>query len=523
MHLPFSSPPDAKKKPHKSGTAQAKPSSGDSSNLETRRARTQETTPTTNTAKPAADTTHRKQSRSRSRPPRSSSSPNQAPPQPNGPNSIYSSYLKISTPPDVSKLIDLKAQDLVNKLFDTVMEWNLKGARDGKRKEEIRPEKKTEHETENSKISFEWHEGRKEFKLMGSNKLKLDAVEEIAQGAFGKTNQEKWIFNVRRNAVGGTYRLAIHLSASQGTAPITDKDMRDALAKAFVKQLKELAADERFRYLKDCDGGKYMFDKYCNEAKEKGFSIDSLAPAVRAVERKRDVSYALDNLIIIDHLFIDCMLAIVLSFYLAYRNVMGNMAFNHFWHDKDLGRFALKYPSRSFPYLETWPFKTLKDIEIGQMVYIKGPPSAFTFKPTSTNNGHNVLCSKAGKNPLFTGFDSFKEQTMTEAYFKQLMESKYQEPYTYCDIFELHYRSQKYPEDKPRVSGVTYGVAWAELEEENGSKNVENAVKEAKAVEKKSRRSNCDKFYKSCDPIIKMPMKRLTEKSEGCETVTAWF
>ncbi|PQE04705.1 hypothetical protein CJF30_00004472 [Rutstroemia sp. NJR-2017a BBW] len=79
------------------------------------------------------------------------------------------------------------------------------------------------------------------------------------------------------------------------------------------------------------------------------------------------------------------------------------------------------------------------------------------------------------------------------------------------------------PEDKPKVSGVTYGKAWAELIQENGREKIDEALKNAQDMEKQMRKSKCDKWYKSCQPIINMPKERLAEKSEGCETVTEWF
>ncbi|PQE30255.1 hypothetical protein CJF32_00010162 [Rutstroemia sp. NJR-2017a WRK4] len=494
MHLSLSSvsSPDARKQ-----AAQTKPSSSD-------------TTRSKPTSRPPPSLNHA--------PPRSSSAHS-------------SSLATSSSPPDVSQLIDRDAQDLVDKLYKTVDKWNVKARKERKKRgektqkrSEKKTEKKTKQETDISELSLEWYPGSKEFKLIGSDKLELKKVERaIAQKAYGKTKvQEKWIFNVRRNAVGANYRLAIQLVESEGAGPITDNAMRVAVAKAFVKQLEALAADKRFRYWKDCDGGKCVFDKHCKKvSKDQGFSIEK-GPTVIATEKTKDVSAALDNLIKIDPLFLDSMLAIELSFYLAYRDVMGNIAFNRFWRDTNLGWFALVYPT----HLKSWDFETitLKDIKVGQMVYIKGPPSAFTFKPTSIDNGYSVLCSKAGENPLFTGFDSFKERTMTAADFKKRMESKYREPLTNSDIFELHSRScHKDPEHRPKVSGVTYRDAWAELVKANGSEKVDEALKNAQDMEKKRQKSKCDEWYKSCQPIIKLPKKRLAEESEGCETVTEWF
>jgi hypothetical protein len=349
-------------------------------------------TPSTGPKKPTAGSSKRTPSRSRSRPPNSSSSPSHAPPRSSSTHSS-SSASDSSTDPSES----IEGQRLVKQLHATLTEWNEKEANAAK--------KKKGKERESSDISLKWYKAHKEFELMGSNELKMRIVDEICQKTYIKSKQTTWGFNLRRNAVGENYRFAFHSINDPGTAPITNQDMRKALTKAFITQFEEISNDTKIRYPRDCDGGKYMMGKYRDNIREEGFSMKTglKGPSITDTEKRDDISYALDALMRTRPLFIDGMLAILLSFYLAYRNVVGVTPFNRLWRQHGIGHFALKYPDEKFPHLKVCNFEKLEDIKRGQMVYIQGPPLAHSFKPTSVYNGLHVLCIEAGSNPQLPG------------------------------------------------------------------------------------------------------------------------
>jgi hypothetical protein len=475
------------------------------------------TDPNKNKATASSSNAPSSRSRSKSRLPDSSSS--------SGPSrdrsqssSRHSSSSASDSSTDPSESIE--GQRLVKQLHATLTEWN---------EEEANAAKKKEKERESSDISLKWHKARKEFELIGSNELRMKTVEKICQKTYIESKQTTWVFNLHRNAVGENYRFEFHSTSDPGTAPITNQDMRKALTKAFITQLEEISNDTKIRYPKDCDGGKYMMEKYREHLKEDGFSMKTglKGPSITDTEKRRDISYALDALMRNRPLFIDGMLAILLSFYLAYRNVVGVTPFNKFWLQHKLGHFALKYPDEKFPHLKVGNFEKLKDIKCGQMVYIKGPPLAYSFKPTSVYNGLNVLCVEAGSNPKFTAFDSFGVITKTADEFELLMEAEYKELYTHSQLLELYYNyyriDPKGPKGMNRESELTYGKAWAELKAENGKDNITKALENAKAVEKEVKKSKTDGLNKRCKPEIRIPKAYIDHMSMGCQTVTDWF
>ncbi|KAM3075062.1 hypothetical protein ACMFMG_007479 [Clarireedia jacksonii] len=389
--------------------------------------------------------------------------------------------------------------------------------------------------TKSSNIPLEWQEEDEEFLWRDSHALKLNYVEVIAQEALKNSNQGTWALNVRRNSVGKDYRFTFYrinpseiLSAvyhptwqpprTETTEnlelkpPTLNRYMRAALTKAFIAQLKALSADQSVLYLSDCDGGSFMFKKYQDDMKKHGFELGNTMIADNRGEV--NVSSVLDRLMSMKPLILDCMIAIPLSFFLAYRNVVGNIAFNIFWEHARFDAFILQYPSHSFPGLKFRDFDKLKSIKVGQMVYIEGPPSAFSFKPDSGCNGFNVLCVEAGENPVFRAFQSFEEKTMTEKEFKSFMESKFQKPLKYSGLLALHSKVKETPDEVHRQSGISYKEAWTMLEKENGHDNLRKALGKAENIHaeleklyknKKLDNSKSKELDNSCEPEINIP------------------
>ncbi|TGO36980.1 hypothetical protein BHYA_0109g00160 [Botrytis hyacinthi] len=188
-------------------------------------------------------------------------------------------------------------------------------------------------------------------------------------------------------------------------------------------------------------------------------------------------------------LILDCSLAIVLAFVLAYRQVLGSKKLWNLLHESDLRkspkqRIRITFDSVDFMtwtqcnYIRssTWKWN------VGDLVYIQGPRYGFAFKPTSVSNGFNALVSNTA--PLkFRSFRSHRHMDMDKSLedYRDAMMKAFKEPLSHRDISDIWDNLREHPTDLCGAgkSPITWNEVWKSLVDVYGSYCLKEAVSAA--------------------------------------------
>lgn len=276
------------------------------------------------------------------------------------------------------------------------------------------------------------------------------------------------------------------------------QNKRDELGRATVNQLIWLSKQPKIIYLMDyfsMNGREFDRNTYKKQVEKNGcrlvgpYGIES--GDISKDTASDDLSTAIKSILPSksETLILDCSLAIVLAFVLAYKQVLGSKKLWNLLHESDSRkspkqRIRITFDSVDFMtwtqcnYIRssTWKWN------VGDLVYIQGPRYGFAFKPTSVSNGFNALVSNT--TPLkFRSFRSYGHRDMNKSLdeYRDAMMKAFKEPLSHRDISDIWDNLQERPTDLCGAgkSPITWDEVWKSLVDVYGVYCLKEAVSAA--------------------------------------------
>ncbi|KAF7954978.1 uncharacterized protein EAE97_000237 [Botrytis byssoidea] len=369
------------------------------------------------------------------------------------------------TPPNVLEIYGTLGQVVVNRLYCSMLEYNSRHCKPAALSFVPKQPRTFDLHCDKTIAS----EVRREILPRGSE-LECFVIKEI-EGLGLKDNH--YTFQLEEQS--STVKLPRVLELSQSK--------RDELGRATVNQLIWLSKQPKIIYLMDyfsINGREFDPNTYKKQVKKNGCRIvesygiesgyiskdtasDDLVTAFRSILPSES-----------ETLILDCSLAIVLAFVLAYNQVLGPKKLWSLLHESDSRkspkqRIRITFDSVDFMtwtqcnYIRssTWKWN------VGDLVYIQGPRYGFAFKPTSVSNGFNALVSNTA--PLrFRSFRSYGQMDMDKSLeeYRDAMMKAFKKPLSHRDISDIWHNLQEHPTDLCGAgkSPITWNEVWVSLE-----------------------------------------------------------
>ncbi|MFI4957473.1 MAG: hypothetical protein ACHQAX_09760 [Gammaproteobacteria bacterium] len=221
------------------------------------------------------------------------------------------------------------------------------------------------------------------------------------------------------------------------------------------------------------------FEKLRAQSEEqlKSYGIESAVDGIVYTYRGLNPAEAIDNLLKIKPLFLECGSAITLTAYLALKDVIGAEKFNQIIKVIHNNELVIKLKSLPYFYTTTRYIRSLEetqegmplfvetsDFQAGNIVGIEGPIFGQAFHPASELNAYNLLwCENDG----FLGFSSWNQPIKTQAEFIGLLENAYQKNLSNGDLRFIHQLYNEKPNEYADFSTLSHKQVYDLIFNEN--------------------------------------------------------
>ena len=238
----------------------------------------------------------------------------------------------------------------------------------------------------------------------------------------------------------------LHTAVFQQTHP-TAPNYRKQYARFVNTHLSTFNENPNFRYLSDTP--YFNIDDYKTQLSSIGFKIEN-DDILSLSYQGDDPAKALDALLKLNPLILDCKISLNLIDLLFLKSTVGKIKFNQIFKKYSKGKIdlaeMLPFHDQTLHYQYFNDLQTHQDLgelQPGDRVYLVGNPTGFAVHPSSDYNGHNLVVAESGPPPTFRGFDSDRDEVSTMTEVMTFIADEYRKLLTKKDAF-LIYQSYKH-------------------------------------------------------------------------------
>ncbi len=286
----------------------------------------------------------------------------------------------------------------------------------------------------------------------------------------GSLNEVSQVPNLSREkalsvALKAFFARSIQLSSS--SAPLTER-----FNSSVITNIEKLNCSKDVIYqndlIRDKQDSKLLIAQFKKQLTELGFVID-LENGLKYVSYSgNDPARALDALVQVKPLIIDCRQAMIIAQFLALKELAGAEGFNQIIKTcfngvlstlSTIPLFDGFFYYKSFAQVEDMQQEVaLKDVQVGDQVYMLGPQVGFTYHQTSDFNGYHLVCVRIDKSGTrwFKGFASYNDIEFSFDDLKKMFLKEYHKPLTYADLLWIMEQADNHPNDVPDYGKLTY-------------------------------------------------------------------